>query len=131
MILTTKQEVCSTMATNATTTTPKACLAPKSMRCVAFSPSVQVRLTIHANDYSEEEFHTCWYDSEGRAQLRREAKQTVAMMEAGANLDDDHEEYCTRGLEGHTKMGAKLRRKNREKAWFAVYDEQAASSSLF
>jgi hypothetical protein len=52
------------------------------------------------------------------------------MMEARADLDDDHE-YCTTGLEGHTKMGAKVRRNNREKAWFAVYGEHAASSSLF
>jgi hypothetical protein len=110
------------MATNATTT-PKACLAPKSKRCVAFSPSVQVRRTLHANDYSDEEFHACWYNSKGRAQFRRDGRQTVAMMEAGSDLDDDHE-YCTRGLEGHTKMGAKVRRNNREKAWFAVYYEQ-------
>jgi hypothetical protein len=90
-----------------------------------------VRLTIHANDYSDEELHTCWYDSEGRDHIRREARHTVAMMEAGADLDDDDHEYCTTGLEGHTKMGAKVRRNNREKAWFAVYGDHAASSSLF
>jgi hypothetical protein len=122
MISTAVQAVSSTTATNATAT-PKACLAPKSKRCVAFSPNVHAKRTLHANDYSDEEFHACWYDSNTRAKFRSEVRQTVAMMEAGADLDNDHE-YCTRGLEGHTKVGAKLRRKVREKAWFAVYDEQ-------
>ena len=121
---------------NAVTKT-KPALSPSSSttssKSVQFNSTVFVRTTIHVDDYSDEEYERCWYQSNEVAEFKKENAQTVSLVESGLKLNEataacttseGAPELCMRGLEGRTKRGSRRRRDNKYKGMCAVMDEQ-------
>ncbi len=117
-----------------TTKTPTRC-------SVSFSPEAafHVDAVINLDDYSESERRDCWYQPGEMMEIRREVKETVALMNRNVPMNDmtrlsaemsaagiDVEEITTHGLEGKTKAGKRHRKDIRFASLSAVFDEQTS-----
>lgn len=100
----------------------KQCLSPKPERCVSFCTSVVVHAGIYLTEYTDEEIDDCWYSQTEYLEFKKDIRRTLSMVER--RLEIDEETVTTRGLEGRTKSGARIRSKNKAKARYAVLDEQ-------
>lgn len=107
-------------------------------RSVSFSPGAEVHFgaVIHIDDYSEAEKYDCWYHADEMREIRREVKDTVALMNRNAPIHEINRvsekkndagmyvTFSTRGLEGKTREEKRYRRENRLASLSAVFDEQ-------
>lgn len=109
-------------------------------RCsVSFSPSaaIHVDAVMNIDDYSQSEKYECWYQVAEMMEIRREVKETVALMNRNVPMDDiirlsaemnasglDVTTITTHGLEGKTKIGKRHRKEIRMQSLAAVFDEQ-------
>lgn len=93
----------------------------KQRRRVQFKESVSVRPINHVLDMCPDEIADVWFNKAEFSVMKRAMAVTVALMTAGAQLDDEH---CSRGLEFRTRAGASQRRLNKANARDAVLDEQ-------
>jgi hypothetical protein len=90
---------------------------------VRFSENIHVHKIISHKDYTPEEFQACWYTTEDNQKIRRHCSKEIRKMdEEGSKLKD--KKYCSRGLEGHTTVGAVAKMRNIALATNAVLDEQ-------
>ena len=114
-------------------------ITPPARRTVSFSPGAAVHLgaIMHIDDYSQAEKYECWYQAVEMLEIRREVKETVALMNQNVPID----ELCrmseemkdtgmdvslsTHGLEGKTRAGKRYRKETRQASLAAVFDEQA------
>jgi hypothetical protein len=115
-------------------------VAPPARRSVSFSSDASVHLgaVMSIDDYSEEQKCECWYQVDEMREIRREVKETVALMnrnvpieqlsrisaemnESGINVT-----ITTHGLEGKTRTGKRHRKETRLKSLVAVFDEQTS-----
>jgi hypothetical protein len=100
----------------------KTSLEPEAERTVSFCATVNIRFSLHIDDYTNAEFGNCWFASEDYKEMKREARCTVDLIER--NIKFDEEEYCRRGVEHRTDESSVVRREERAKAVDAVLDEQ-------
>ena len=95
----------------------------KNKKTVAFAAYVDNHETIALTDMTEQEQLECWYTKEELKDIKVVMTQTVRMMVSG-KLDDDTDEYCSRGLDINTTAGCAKRRQNKRMGWDAVLNEQ-------
>ena len=106
-------------------------MTPPTRRSVTFSAGAAVHFgaVINLGDYSEAEKFDCWFQAEEMREIRREMKETVALMNQNVVIDESgNDPTNTRsihGLEGKTRSGKRDRRKIRLESLAAVFDEQA------
>jgi hypothetical protein len=90
---------------------------------VSFSEKIHsVRNTLSRKDYTTEEIQACWYTAEGNERIHRHCGKEISRLNEGIELKD--RKYCSRGLEGHTTVGAATKKKIKMLAINAVLDEQ-------
>ncbi len=85
---------------------------------VTFHETVKVYAHIHIRDMPERIVARTWYSAKDLQNIKEEVHETT-----NASLKDSFRS-CPRGLEYRTIAGAELRRRNKERAWDAVLDEQ-------
>lgn len=98
-------------------------LETTTKKSVSFSHAVQCRETLHVNNYTDAELHSCWYTVAKFDEMREEYQPTIRMLKYG-QYPGDSDELCARGLECRVKNGALERRNNKMMAWEAVFQEQ-------
>ena len=98
---------CTTTATAAAATSQEqsstAASHPKRSLKVTFNECVDVRETIHVNDFTDEEYQLYWISPSEQDVILNMADITAELMTIGAIEDDEH--ICFRGLEGKTPEG--------------------------
>ena len=109
----------------------KAKLYEGTKKSVSFFPHVMLHEMPHFKTLTSKEREALWYTHEEYQQIKDVCRFTVSttMKESrskGAKFleQDEDEEICFRGLEGLTKEGAEIRKRNREAVWYAVFYEQ-------
>jgi hypothetical protein len=95
--------------------------APKPS--ISFNPNVLVNLTIHIDEYSEEEIAASWYCEDELKTIKSELTETLLLM-ANACIMPSSERLCSRGIESFTSKGQAIKKHRREEAREAVFDEQ-------
>ena len=115
-------------------------VAPSARRLVSFSPDAAVHLgaVMSMDDYSEKQKCECWYQADEIRDIRREVKETVALMNrdvpieqlsrisAEMNESGTDVTITTHGLEGKTRASKRYRKEIRLKSMSAVFDEQTS-----
>jgi hypothetical protein len=91
-------------------------------RNVRFSTEPVFHFTLSRKDYTPEEIRASWFEREEYRKITKECCKQIKKMESGEVLKD--KEYCSRGLESHTRLAAISKTRNRETAINAVLDEQ-------
>jgi len=89
---------------------------------VSFSEKIHVRNTLSCKDCTTEEIQACWYTAEENQRIHRHCSKEIRKMDEGSELKD--KKYSSRGLEGHTTIGAATKKEKRWLAINAVLDEQ-------
>mmetsp|Transcript_12982 Transcript_12982/g.30625 ORF Transcript_12982/g.30625 Transcript_12982/m.30625 type:complete len:367 (+) Transcript_12982:218-1318(+) len=124
----------SSSSSTVVTVTAVAPMTPPTRRTVSFSAgaAVHVGAVINVDDYTAFEKQLCWFHPDELREIRREVRETVAMMNRNERVDETHDEDAghptarsTRGLEGRTRSGKSDRKKTRNASLAAVFDEQA------
>jgi hypothetical protein len=96
----------------------------KQVRKVSFNNRVAVRKTLHITNYTNDEVEACWYNARETEEIRRHIRSILMVMESGDAEADDGVELCRRGLECFTFEGMKGRKRRRNRAKAAVFEEQ-------
>jgi hypothetical protein len=107
-----------TMLPQQTTTTEKLTMR----KSVTFSPRVRAKGICHINNFTDQEVAATWYSQEETNESRREAEIIIHLMDRGLPIDE--QKYCTRGLEGHTRIGSEQRLAQYYAVRDTVLDEQ-------
>lgn len=89
------------------------------MNRVTFHPYAQAREVLSLYDYTSSELSATWYSDEETEQITQRCWKVVRKMDTGRGR-----KYCTRGLEGHSKLGSITKWKSRSTAVAAVLNEQ-------
>lgn len=101
---------------------------PHARRSVSFSAGAAVHLgaVMNVAEYSDYEKRECWFQVEEMREIRKEVKDTVALMNQNVSIDKSFDDISlsTRGLEGKTRAGKRYRREARVASLSAVFDEQ-------
>jgi hypothetical protein len=100
---------------------PTTSLSSKVEKSVRFFGKVQLRDSIHRTHYSADEAAACFYNAKEFTSFKQEVRLTVHIIEN--HLDIDDERYCRRGAEARTKVGQRLKSRNKMNAWNAVAKE--------
>lgn len=95
-----------------------------SRKRVRFFPQVIARETLHLNDYADDEVALVWYTHDDFDLMRRDRKETLALIHSGKYPGDDAHR-CARGLERELRTGSVERRRNKRSGWLAVLEEQS------
>jgi hypothetical protein len=98
----------------------KICSIPKSLK---FDSIVIVREVEHIYDISKEEIENRWYQRKDFRCFRSSSMELVKMMSLG-KYNGDSEFQCIRGLEGKTRIGAKIRQSVVLRSIISVLEEQ-------
>ena len=86
-----------------------------SQECrVSFDLRAHMRYTIHANDYSDEEYFSCWYTPDELEEMKYQLMDTLQRFERHELIDEIHDTF--RGLETHTKSGRRHKLRSRSTA---------------
>ena len=94
----------------------------RKKKSVSWSKKRQWRRHHRICDLSKEEQEAVWYTPEDSKIILAMARVTVKMMMNGEVCDDV--DYCSRGLEGKTLEGSKIRKENKHRLKQAVFAEQ-------
>jgi hypothetical protein len=97
-------------------------LEPKAERTVSFCATVNIRFSLHINDYTNYEVDNCWFAPGDYKEMKRETRYTVDLIER--NIKFEEEQCCRRGLERRTEEATAVRLAERAAATGAVLDEQ-------
>ena len=98
------------------------CSSITQVKSVSFASNASYRPTLARSDYTKEEKRTAWFQRVEFDEITQDCVKQVRKMEAGGGFKD--KKYCSRGLEGHTLLGATAKKANRDAAYAAVLDEQ-------
>lgn len=90
---------------------------------VTFSSSVAGIQIMNIHEYSASEVSAAWYNDEEMEGITERCFKLLSIMESDPSRNG--KVYCTRGLEGHTKLGSISKKKNRSTAIAAVLVEQS------
>lgn len=93
-------------------------------KVISFNNRVKVRKTLHISDFTNDEVQECWYNCREKDSSRRLIRSTLNLMKIGDSKADDGTECGRRGLECFTAEGMEGRKRRRNKAKLAVFDEQ-------
>jgi hypothetical protein len=102
-------------------------LVRPSVRFVISDTTIQGISSSPTVNLSTDEIAMLWYTREEYCLMKKSVSFTVKLMEwkEGESIyDDDDEEVCPRGLEGHTRNGFRRKRQNVEAAVDTVLIEQ-------
>lgn len=97
--------------------------SPKRNRRVHINPAVRSVEILSIYDYSPCEIAASWFDQEEMDKITQRCFKVLQRMECGGTKNG--KKYCSRGLEGHSTLGAISKKKVRTAAVDAVLDEQA------
>ena len=87
-----------------------------------FAVAIHKRDTLSLDDYTEQEFNSCWYSPEEKRKKTRQREKIVSRMEAGKLPKNKSMTY--RGLEAWTQDGSDKLEKHIGRCIDAVMDEQ-------
>ena len=105
-------------------------------RVVSFKPTVVVhKKGLHLNDYTDEEIASSWYTSEEQEEMRKDIQRAVALLNkrqlrtgtatgTTTKREERMVQYCSRGLESRTRLGAREKFGRRQVTRKAVLDAQ-------
>lgn len=96
----------------------------KSNKRVTFSKTVHCKEMRHIKDYKEEEIKMFWLTTPDYLHIKSTIRQTLDMMMQGNSVVANDEEFCTRGLESRTRVGARARSYTKLRTRSAVLNEQ-------
>ena len=110
---------------------------PLSSR-VTFCPTAKMRLTLHINDYTNDEIDASYYSREDYSGFRQDVKSTIDLMDVGAEIKNIHcnpkqsecSDVCERGADHYTKEAIKTRFSIRRATYSAVFKAQDAVTTL-
>lgn len=94
----------------------------KKKKSVSFQLIPRVRKYIHRSEIEEHEKSLAWYTESDLERIQKESQETVQRMAEGENTNS--EEYCARGLENKTSLGARIYEKHRVDALEEVLEYQ-------
>jgi hypothetical protein len=94
---------------------------PAPRKSVYFCEVVKVARILHINDYTEQEIAACWYNDDECQATKDDAAQCASRI---LEQQDETNDFCHRGLEFRTPLGAKQRMENKEIGWDAVFEVQ-------
>ena len=103
----------------------------KSTQRISFHPSVQVKETVHVNDYSDEEIKNCWFTTAEYRRIKADNQCAVDQMFNGSEHTNDEESLsniCLRGLESSILQGANRSHHHRIQALYTVLQEQSVQA---
>ena len=98
------------------------------IKTVSFSSRMKVRGIPRASSYTEEEHKASWYQEDEFYQMRMACVKQIDKINKGMVLKD--KKYCSRGLEGHTRLLEISKRQNRRAGFDAVINEQREQRHL-
>mmetsp|Transcript_14804 Transcript_14804/g.21343 ORF Transcript_14804/g.21343 Transcript_14804/m.21343 type:complete len:211 (+) Transcript_14804:111-743(+) len=90
-------------------------------RRLMFSNIVNVRPSLHVNDYTDEEYESCWYNGEEFDHMKKEMIPILRAVKQGITLPDF---VSFRGLEYRTRAGSTARKANKLAGLTLVLEEQ-------
>jgi hypothetical protein len=94
-------------------------------KCVRFEKMYRrFRKTLSIEEYTPDELRATWYTCEDVQRMSRQFQKEIRKMNKGDKLND--KKYCSRGLEGHTKAGSALKKRERNLSINAVLKQQLA-----
>ena len=96
--------------------------SPVEKKSVHFNRRVKCKWHIARNSYTQEEIENTWWQSDDYAQIRRDAKKTIDLMELDYPFDEVTN--TSKGLEGRTTRVIRKRILERRKVLDVVFDEQ-------
>mmetsp|Transcript_48548 Transcript_48548/g.117436 ORF Transcript_48548/g.117436 Transcript_48548/m.117436 type:complete len:313 (-) Transcript_48548:126-1064(-) len=109
---------CSTANTNSSSSDTKATRTPR----VSFAPKVRVRRVMSRREYTDEEMASTWYTEDELQETSMSVCREVDMIDSGVVLRG--QKYCSRGLEGHTRIGRSIKVAARNISFQTVLEEQ-------
>jgi hypothetical protein len=89
---------------------------------VSFARQAAVRRTISLEGFTLEELEAAWFTRDEFADIKKSCCRQIIKMGNGERLLD--KKYCSRGLEGHTRLGNMSKSLNRTESIRAVLEEQ-------
>ena len=89
---------------------------------VSFAPKVRVRRMMSRKEYTDEEMASTWYTEDELQETSLSVCQEVDMIDSGVVLRGPR--YCSRGLEGHTRIGRSIKLAARSISFQTVLEEQ-------
>jgi hypothetical protein len=89
---------------------------------VSFHRTVARRFTISLEDFTLEEKEAVWWTSKDYIGFRGSCFKQIVKMENGVVFKD--RKYCSRGLEGQTRLASIAKLNTRSEAMYAVLDKQ-------
>ncbi len=93
-------------------------------KSVSFNERVRAKKTVHFVDFTEQETQDYWYADDDFVRMKHDVHFEVNLLENEC-LHQDTPKYCRRGIESHTRDGAKRRSANKTKSRNVVLEEQA------
>jgi len=86
----------------------------KKEKCVSFGPDCRVKPVLRIDDYTDEEYFSCWYTPEELAQVEDNMLDALEKLERKEAVDEVNDTF--RGLETHTKSGVRNKGRSRTTA---------------
>ena len=88
----------------------------QQQRRVHFASEVEIETIPHLSALPKSEIEARWLTPHETKRIKDMCRITVRMMMAGQVIPNDDDNYCTRGLEIRTKLGARRRYQKRDAA---------------
>jgi hypothetical protein len=111
-------KTCSDDSFNATATET----TQAGVKCVRFAKKIRTRTTISRKDYTRQEADAAFSSLADHQQILRQCHEEVKKIDHGEKYED--KKYCSRGLEGRTKIAYISKVQTRALVIKAVLDEQ-------
>jgi hypothetical protein len=92
------------------------------VKSVEFTENNHSRTTLSRRDYTLEETEASWWSHEDNQNISRQCQKEIKEIDDGETFEA--KKYCSRGLEGHTRIGSVSKVQTRALAMNAVFDEQ-------
>jgi hypothetical protein len=94
-------------------------------KCISFAENIQIRETLHIDEYSAEEVQATWYTKRELQDIKNAIRDVVTQNFSKDKTNSiQEEESCNRGFEGFSKYGAAQKKKNKMDAAMALFSEQ-------
>eukprot|EP00525_Craspedostauros_australis_P010523 CAMPEP_0198108202 /NCGR_PEP_ID=MMETSP1442-20131203/282_1 /TAXON_ID= /ORGANISM="Craspedostauros australis, Strain CCMP3328" /LENGTH=233 /DNA_ID=CAMNT_0043763431 /DNA_START=77 /DNA_END=778 /DNA_ORIENTATION=- len=87
-------------------------------KAVRFHESVRVKFHIHVQEFTDDEYFSCWYSDDESKTMRQDVKNQLHALHHGTLAT------VPRGLEARTREGSARKTKRKRMAWDAVMGEQ-------
>lgn len=95
-----------------------------SSRRVSFNPKVRGVEIMSIDDFSASEISASWFSQQEMERITQRCFTIIVRMDQGVESSST-KKYCTRGLEGHSRLGSVARKRNRTTSIESVLKEQS------